>query len=49
MRVPGSIEYYEKDQSQERTRLVEFFDEICARFGLIGLVLYIGDGLTASR
>ena len=46
MRVPGSIEYYEKDQSQERTRFVEFFDEICARFGLIGLVLYIGDGLT---
>jgi len=43
-RVPGSIEYCEEDQSQER--FVEFFDEMCARFGLNGLVLYIGDGLT---
>jgi hypothetical protein len=38
-RVPGSIEYCEEDRSQERTRFV-------ARFGLNGLVLYIGDGLT---
>jgi len=45
-RVPGSIEYYEEDRPQERTRFVEFFDEMCARFGLNGLVLYIGDGLT---
>jgi hypothetical protein len=45
-RVPGSIEYYEEDRSQERTRFVEFFDEMCARFGLNGLVLYIGGGLT---
>jgi hypothetical protein len=45
-RVPGSIEYYEEDRSQERMRFVEFFDEMCARFGLNGLVLYIGDGLT---
>jgi len=43
-RVPGSIEYCEEDQSKER--FVEFFDEMCARFGLNGLVLYIGDGLT---
>jgi len=43
-RVAGSIEYCEEDQSQER--FVEFFDEMCARFGLNGLVLYIGDGLT---
>jgi hypothetical protein len=31
-RVPGSIEYYEEDRPQERTRFVEFFDEMCARF-----------------
>lgn len=43
-RVPGSIEYYEEDRSQERTRFVEFFDEMCARYGLNGLVLYVGDG-----
>jgi hypothetical protein len=43
-RVPGSIEYYEEDRSQQRTRFAEFFDEMCARFGLNGLVLYVGDG-----
>ena len=45
-RVPDSIEHYEEDRSREPTRFVEFFDEMCARFGLNGLVLYIGDGLT---
>jgi hypothetical protein len=43
-RVPGSIEYYEEDRAREPTRFVEFFDEMCARFGLNGLVLYAGDG-----
>ena len=40
------IVYYEEDRAQERTRFVEFFDWMCARFGLNGLVLYIGDSLT---
>jgi len=44
-RVPEAIEDYEEDRSRERTRFVEFFDEMCARFGLNGLVLYVGDGL----
>lgn len=43
-RVAGSIECYEDDRSQERARFVEFFDEMCTRFGLDGLVLYVCDG-----
>jgi hypothetical protein len=44
MRVAGSIECYEDNRSQERTRFVEFFDEMCTRFRLDGLVLYVCDG-----
>jgi len=44
-RVPGAIEDCEAGDAEERSRFVEFFDEMCARFGLNGLVLYVGDGL----
>jgi hypothetical protein len=45
-RVPGAIECAEEDQSRQTARFVEFFDKMCAGFGLNGLVLYIGDSLT---
>jgi hypothetical protein len=45
-RVAGSIEWHEGDRSHERTQFVEFFDEMCSRFGLDGLVLYVCDGPT---
>ena len=44
--VPGAIEYAEGDQSRQTTRFIEFFDEMCAKFRLSGLVLYAGDSLT---
>ena len=44
--VPGAIEDAEEDQSRQITRFIEFFDEMCAKFRLSGLVLYVGDSLT---
>ncbi len=45
-RVPGAIECAEEDRSRQTARFIEFFDKMCARFALNGLVLYIGDSLT---
>ena len=45
-RVPGAIECSEEDQSRQTARFFEFLGEMCTRFRLNGLVLYIGDSLT---
>lgn len=45
-RVPGAIESVEEDESLQPIQFVEFFDEMCLRFGLKGTVQYVGDSVT---
>jgi hypothetical protein len=46
-RVPGAIECTAGDKSNQSTRFVTFFDEMCSRFGLSGPVVYVGDSATS--
>jgi hypothetical protein len=45
--VPGAIEDAEENPSRHTIRFTEFFDGICARFRLSGVVLYAGDSSTS--
>ncbi|HRN83056.1 MULTISPECIES: hypothetical protein [Nitrosomonas] len=44
--IPGAIERTEEDKSLQLERFVEFFDEMCSRFELAGVILYVGDSAT---
>jgi hypothetical protein len=45
-RVPGAIECTAGDGSEQTTRFLRFFDEMCCRFELSGPVIYVGDSAT---
>jgi hypothetical protein len=44
--VRGALTCVEDVDSRRSERFIEFFDDICARFGLTGPVLYVGDSAT---
>lgn len=45
-RVPGSIERTVEDGPNQVALSISFFDEVVAKFGLAGDVVYIGDSAT---